>query len=443
MKKIFFFIISLAIVASCSNKPVVIKGTIKGYDGMPFLVCLTNDFKMDTLQVKEDSTFYFEKCIDEPWTGFICVQTEGSMSAIFIPGETYTFDIDMTAKPSEWVYSGDNQDAMDYLDYYRSVFLGRNVEAPGTFREYKEYWDNTRDEALEKLKSVKNRKAREFFTENVLTNSQYYAFNYAFQMRKRGQALDSDPDFNEFFKTIDLSDERTCRVMLSNMLNVKADLYDAEIPYSLRYLSAVYELSPTMQVRDSVAARYIESVFRDGRISSREEADALLAKAAEVGVDEAVIQKYSSSADKILSLAPGCDAIDFEVEDPSGKTVRLSDFRGKVVYIDFWATWCLPCCMQIPYMEKIAAKYKGDKRVACISISLDSKVGDWNEKLAEDKPFWPQYRAADGGRAIQQAYCFGAIPRFMLFGKDGKIVTVDAPRPQSFDEVSALIDKEL
>ncbi|MBQ0123857.1 MAG: TlpA family protein disulfide reductase [Bacteroidales bacterium] len=444
MRKTIAFSALLLLLASCSsNKPVVIKGTIKGYDGKPFLVSLTKDYEMDTLQVKDDSTFYFEKRIDEPWPGFICVQTEGSKSAIFIPGEEYTFDIDMTVKPSEWVYSGRNQDAMDYLDYYKEVFLQRRYEIPETFKEYQAYWESTRDEALEKVKTVKNRQAREYFTDNVIRNSQYFAFNYAFQMRKRGLPLDSDPDFNEYFNSIDLQNEKTCKAMLSSMLNVKADIYSDTIPYPLRYVEAIYELAPNRQVRDSVTSRYLESVFRDCRISSREEADILLAKAAESGVDEATLLKYSERVEKALELAPGCESIDFEVEDPSGRIVKLSDLRGKVVYVDFWATWCLPCCMEIPHMEKLAEKYKGDRRVACISISLDDNVEDWKEKLGEDKPFWPQYRAADGGKAIQKAYCFGSIPRFMLFDKEGKIVTVDAPRPSTGDKIIELIESAL
>lgn len=444
MKKAIFFLTSLALLAGCSsNKPIVIKGTIKGYDGKPFLVSLTSDYQMDTLTVNADNTFYFEKCIEKPWTGFICVQTVGSQSAIFIPGETYTFDIDLTATPSQWVYSGDNQDAMDYLEYYRNIFIYNNIQVPETFKEYKAYWDNTRDEALAKLKTVKSRQARKFFETKVTDNAKYYAFNFVYQLRKRGKALDSDPDFNEYFNSIDLRDEDLCKMMLSGMLNVKADLYDMQIPHSLRYLNAIYELSPSVKVRDSVAAKHLALVFRDGRIESRAEADTLLAKAREVGIDSATVAGYSQMADKVLSLSPGCDAIDFEVEDPSGKIVKLSDFKGKVVYVDFWATWCLPCCMQIPYMEKVAQKYKGDRRVACISVSLDSNAADWKEKLAEDKPFWPQYRVADGGKAVQKAYCFAAIPRFMVFGRDGKIVTVDAPRPQSFDEITALIDKNL
>ena len=139
----------------------------------------------------------------------------------------------------------------------------------------------------------------------------------------------------------------------------------------------------------------------------------------------------------------GADAIDFEMVDPYGKVVKLSDYRGKAVYIDFWATWCLPCCMQIPYMEKLAEKYKDDKRIAFISISIDKNIKNWNEKIAEDKPFWPQFRTDDAGKAVQTAYGFAAIPRFMLFTADGKIANVDAPRPQDADAASALIDSIL
>lgn len=52
-------------------------------------------------------------------------------------------------------------------------------------------------------------------------------------------------------------------------------------------------------------------------------------------------------------LIPGADAIDCQLEDINGKTIKLSDLYGKVLYLDIWATWCGPCCEEIPYMENL------------------------------------------------------------------------------------------
>ena len=434
----------LALLTACGEKPMVIDGTIKGYDGGLLLVSATGDFSMDTLQVADDGTFHFEKFIDKACDGFICVQGKGSSWAVFIPGEEYRFDVDMTVTPSVWTYSGKNQDAMDFLGYYRGIYSSfTDPEGLDDFKKYSAYWADCEKNALDSLAKVSSRKARELFTDKIAINSAYKNLSWAWKLRKNNIPFESDQDFMAFFDNVDLSEEGMCKAMLSSMVNIKADIYDNTLEYSIRYLKAIDDLSPNLHVRDSVAAKYLESLFRDSKVGSEETAAFLLAKAEEVGVDEATLEVYRQKAEKALQLVAGHEAIDFEMIDAKGNAVRLSDFKGKAVYVDFWATWCIPCCMQIPYMEKVAAKYKGDSRVACISVSLDKKVEDWLEKLDEDKPAWPQYRTADAGKAVQTAYGFAAIPRFMLFDRNGQIVDIDAPRPQSFDEVCGMIDKIL
>ncbi len=196
----------------------------------------------------------------------------------------------------------------------------------------------------------------------------------------------------------------------------------------------------TQQVKDSVACKYLESVIKDGRISSEDEGLFLMETAERLVGDEDVLADYRKRIDKALTLLPGNDAIDFEMTDTEGRTVRLSDFKGKVVYIDFWASWCIPCCLQIPYMKVLADKYSSDPDVACLSVSMDDNLENWKGMIENDKPKWPQYVTGDGGRTIMTEYGFRAIPRFMLFGKDGKIVNVYAPRPQDSEAVSEMID---
>ena len=124
-------------------------------------------------------------------------------------------------------------------------------------------------------------------------------------------------------------------------------------------------------------------------------------------------------------LIPGADAIDCQLEDINGKTIKLSDLYGKVLYLDIWATWCGPCCEEIPYMEKLAQHFKGDNRIVPISISVDRKKKDWSAKLKADKPEWSQYLCPD----FTDLYGIAGIPCFILIDTKGKIITTKAPRP--------------
>ncbi|MDE6370824.1 MAG: redoxin family protein, partial [Duncaniella sp.] len=134
-----------------------------------------------------------------------------------------------------------------------------------------------------------------------------------------------------------------------------------------------------------------------------------------------------------------CDPV-LVMPDGSKKTLTEA-CEGKVAYIDMWATWCGPCCAQIPYMEKMAEHYKNNDKVVCISISCDEDLEAWQRKLAQDKPEWPQYVfSGESGQQFMTALGVNGIPRFIILNPDMTIANIDAPRPQKDAEVKAIID---
>lgn len=129
--------------------------------------------------------------------------------------------------------------------------------------------------------------------------------------------------------------------------------------------------------------------------------------------------------------------------DRDGNAVKLSDLRGKMVYVDVWATWCGPCVGEIPFMEELYERYKDDDRIVLVSISVDDKADAWKKKLDEDNPGWPQY-IVDGGLKSQLIadYQILGVPRFMLFDAQGNIVTLNAPRPSN-EDIIKFLDEQL
>jgi len=146
----------------------------------------------------------------------------------------------------------------------------------------------------------------------------------------------------------------------------------------------------------------------------------------------------------IRSYKQGEQAIDFAGATIDGKMVKLSDFKGKVVLVDVWATWCAPCKQEIPSLQKLEEEMKG-LDVVFISYSVDAiKDKDkWKEMVVKDKLGGVQLM---GDAAFKSSICvdykINAIPRFMVFGKKGQIVTIDAPRPSNPD-LKALLEKQL
>ena len=127
-------------------------------------------------------------------------------------------------------------------------------------------------------------------------------------------------------------------------------------------------------------------------------------------------------------------------ENHRGGTTSLSDFKGKYVYIDIWATWCGPCKVEIPYLKKLESKYH-DRNIEFVSISVDDdrrsgtmeRAHDaWKKMVTEKELTGVQLFTGNGWKAdFVQDYKVNGIPRFILIAPDGTIVDADAPRPSS------------
>jgi peroxiredoxin len=130
---------------------------------------------------------------------------------------------------------------------------------------------------------------------------------------------------------------------------------------------------------------------------------------------------------KVEMLQPGVMAPDFAMTMRDGKQVKLSDFRGKVVVLDFWATWCGPCVAAMPHVQEIADHYKDQGVIVLASCTSDerSKFDAWVDSKTQDYPnvlfaFDPLEKSAD--RASRKLYGVSGIPQQFVIDKDGKVV---------------------
>lgn len=139
----------------------------------------------------------------------------------------------------------------------------------------------------------------------------------------------------------------------------------------------------------------------------------------------------------------GQDAFDFKFKDVNGKEIALSDFKGKVVYVDVWATWCAPCRKEFPYLKELEADYK-NKNIIFIGVSSDDvkDYDKWVRFLKDNSMDGIQLFAGNKRDDIMKPYKITGIPRFLLFSQDGKIVSSSAPRPSS-SEIRPLLDELL
>ncbi len=147
-------------------------------------------------------------------------------------------------------------------------------------------------------------------------------------------------------------------------------------------------------------------------------------------VRDALIGKYPNDPtvkyidQKLRSvLLPGTEAPDIAMKSPDGKTLKLSNLRGKVVLLDFWASWCGPCRRENPNVVKLYQKYNA-MGFDIFSVSLDRDRKAWLQAIEKDGLVWPNHVSDLQGWTSSGGASYGvtSIPATVLIDKDGKVI---------------------
>ena len=130
------------------------------------------------------------------------------------------------------------------------------------------------------------------------------------------------------------------------------------------------------------------------------------------------------------TLVVGNPAPDFKLENINGGQSSLSDFKGKVVYLDIWATWCRPCLEEMKKGKKLKEAFKGNKNVVFLYVSIDKDVDKWKSYVKANAVEGVHLISREGAEEnFLERYNAPYIPRFVLIDKEGNVVQYEAKAP--------------
>lgn len=144
-------------------------------------------------------------------------------------------------------------------------------------------------------------------------------------------------------------------------------------------------------------------------------------------LDESAKQTFEGKriAEKLVVLkrsAIGAQMLDFTQNDTEGKPVKFSAFKGKYVFVDFWASWCHPCREENPNVLQAYNRYK-DKNFTVVGVSLDDKAENWKKAIKDDQMPWAQLSDLKGWKnEVSTYYGINGIPSTLLVDPQGKII---------------------
>ncbi|WP_182961156.1 TlpA family protein disulfide reductase [Pedobacter gandavensis] len=149
--------------------------------------------------------------------------------------------------------------------------------------------------------------------------------------------------------------------------------------------------------------------------------------------DPGLKAKVDGLGTKLYHATPGRKGSDFSFPDQDGKMVSLSDFKGKVVLVDVWATFCGPCKALIPDLNKLEAELQNYKDLVFIGVAQDGPraKNTWLKIVKEQQMGGIQLFAGGGNNVLANDYKIKVMPRYLIFDRQGNVVTTEAPFPNS------------
>lgn len=455
MKKIVTSIAVISLLAACGEKAAegkvdyaVLSGKVSSVDakgGNQKLLLLQNDEVVKEIPVQADGTFRdtIREIGDNHF--YYLVENPAVQTPLYLANGT-NMELTLNEEVSKTMVSGSQTKQTQYL-IERNSFINDRINGADSNlfgQKPQEFKENVKAFFAELDKKLKAYGFDEEFVKNQekWTNYKFVEYLTIFPTYHRytsGNEAILPDDFYAERDGIDYDNAEEFRTIDTYRDLVRSKFYtiinnpnDAE--NIKKFISEVNALKSD-NIRADLAKGTFQLISPNSTVN-KEIFDFINKNVTDEKVKEAAKKAYDV-ATKLTSGSPSPKFSNYE--NFNGGTTSLDDFKGKVTYIDIWATWCLPCRGEIPALKELEKKFHG-KDVAFVSISIDQNKDEWKEFVKSEDLKGVQLFAENAFESqFIQDYGIRQIPTFIIIDKEGKIVNADAPRPSS-DEITGLLE---
>lgn len=437
----------------------LLKGTVSGnIDGITIAISLDGTMlatEYRPIEIFGDGTFVFDAELKTPFNDVMLEFTSqgqliGTCGAHLVAGETLSLSVSKTESGELSIeFAGKYKDISEFYSHFVRACEVMQYLNNQPYETKRATLTAGVGRVKQQLPLISDAELREYYTRSLeAAEKQVMYILLQNKARMENKQPREYPEYNELMRRTDIDDEIGLKYGLhANLVSafIAPGLFNPlqdMTMYALRFMDVADSLGVSSQaVRKDLCNHCAFSYFTYGKGGDYEKFWERFTVFARDYPE--VIAKYAPRIEALDRTRKGKEAYDVVLTDPEGKAMQLSGLFGTLLYIDVWATWCGPCCAEIPELEKVVKHYQGNDNIRFISISIDSDSKAWKDKLAKDKPSWPQFILdRKAARQFQADWGISGIPRFILIDKQGRIYNGDAIRP-SDKGIIPLLDKAM
>lgn len=455
-------------MASCKPEAKVtclISGTVKNATDKEIKLIVGT--RVDTLKLNADGTFSKEISITKP-SDAVLQGTKLYAELYLTPGEDLAVSVNVSDFNMDLAYTGSLADANTYIlkrsegDQKSQEILAKAYKSPNTPADYKRIRDSIHLANLDYLDNYTgtNGKLDQVFIDRQKTVIKFAYFgdlnNYPMMAGYYNTDKPVIPDdWYSFLNGVNLDDASLldiseAKYFISSYVSAQA-LKLSGIPREKSYNNPEVRVATFKYLAENFKSPEFYNLIAfeslKGTIDSEGPAglEAQITEYMAKSTDAANKKALQDMVDGWAAMAPGKPAPVFNLPDINGKMVSLTDFAGKYVFIDYWATWCGPCKAEIPSYKQLIEDYKS-KNIVFISISVDKDKAAWEKMVKEGipaidentgNPVVPAQMIAMSWLQLHDAVKYNKIwlvkfiPTFVLIDPKGNIVNSRALRPSN------------